>query len=125
MDAFTIKVGWTGKIRMFFLVMRDPWLAVRIIEDFREECGKLEAKAAEMKTKAAAAVSDLADAKMEIARLKLGADRMSRAARMAQISQMQKRNMDRMTQAGGQFKGITQPEAWVMDMATRQPRLPQ
>jgi len=60
----------TGKIRTFFLVLRDPWLAVQVMDEFREEHGKLEAKLVSLRQSFAERTSDLADARMEIARLK-------------------------------------------------------
>jgi len=70
LDIFNIKNGSTGKIRLFFSILNNPWLTLQAINEFREECGKLEAELTEMKLKAADAISSLANAKMEIARLK-------------------------------------------------------
>ena len=70
LDAFYIKRGMTGKIRLFFLVLRDPWLAVRVIEEFRAEHGEAEAKLCSHTEKLAERTSELADARMEITRLK-------------------------------------------------------
>jgi len=69
-DVFAIKTGRIEKIRLFFFILKNPWLTMQIIDEFRYEYGKLEEKLVEAQLKAAEAISNHADAIIEISRLK-------------------------------------------------------
>jgi len=70
LKVFDIKNSLLGKIRLFFIVLTHPWVAVQVINEFMEECGKLQAGLTETKLILADRTEELADAKMEISRLK-------------------------------------------------------
>jgi len=48
-----IKNGSTGKIRLFFLIINHPLEALQVINEFREEYGKLEMELVSLKEKLA------------------------------------------------------------------------
>ena len=66
-----IKVGWAGKIRLFFSVLSCPWQAVQTLLAFGEELAAREAELVDAKEKLAESLCDASRLKMEISALKL------------------------------------------------------
>jgi hypothetical protein len=50
-STFSIKLGITGSIRLFFFILTHPWEAIQIINEFREEQGKLEEELVALKSR--------------------------------------------------------------------------
>jgi len=71
-DIFSIKIGSTGKIRLFFLILNHPLEALQAINEFREEAGKLEADLISLKEKLVEAKYENAKLKEELYNLKRG-----------------------------------------------------
>ena len=71
-DIFTIKNGVMGKISLFFFTLNHPWAILQLIDNFREEQGKLEAELCTLKEQLANEIFLTAKLREEIHNLKRG-----------------------------------------------------
>jgi hypothetical protein len=71
-NIFNIKAGSSGKIRLFFHILNHPWDTLNAINEFREECGKLEEKVVSLQERLAEEIFANTKLKEEIHSLKRG-----------------------------------------------------
>jgi hypothetical protein len=71
-NAYSIKIGSTGKIRLFFTILNHPWAALQAIIEFKADQEKLEENLVSLQIKLAE--EKLANTKLreEIYELKKG-----------------------------------------------------
>jgi cell shape-determining protein MreC len=70
LNTFRIKIGSTGKIRLFFLILNHPWKAFQAINEFRQENANLEAENVSLKERLAEQILANCKLKEEIYDLK-------------------------------------------------------